>query len=69
MKGGGVLEMSEVLWFSPKGQRLEGTGILPDQTVVPTLKSLRAKEDPALEAADRALVKMIASARRPSNRL
>jgi carboxyl-terminal processing protease len=69
MKGGGVLEMSEVLWFSPKGQRLEGTGILPDQTVVPTLKSLRAREDPALEAADRALVKMIASARRPSNRL
>jgi carboxyl-terminal processing protease len=69
MKGGGVLEMSEVLWFSPKGQRLEGTGILPDQTVVPTLNSLRAKEDPALEAADRALVKMIASARRPSNRL
>ena len=26
MKGGGVLEMSEVLWFSPKGRRLEGSG-------------------------------------------
>ncbi len=64
MKGGGVLEMSEVLWFSPKGRRLEGTGILPDQTVVPTLKSIQAKEDPALQAADRALVQMIASARR-----
>jgi carboxyl-terminal processing protease len=66
MKGGGVLEMSEVLWFSPKGRRLEGTGILPDQEVVPTLKSLQANEDPALAAADRALVQMIASARRLS---
>jgi carboxyl-terminal processing protease len=69
MKGGGVLEMSEVLWFSPKGRRLEGTGILPDQTVVPTLKSLRANEDPVLQAADQALVHMIASTRHPSNRL
>jgi carboxyl-terminal processing protease len=69
MKGGGVLEMSEVLWFSPKGRRLEGTGILPDQTVVPTLKSLQAQEDPVLDAADKALVHMIASARRPSNHL
>jgi carboxyl-terminal processing protease len=66
MKGGGVLEMSEVLWFSPKGRRLEGTGILPDQTVIPTLKSVQANEDPALVAADRTLVQMIASARRPS---
>jgi carboxyl-terminal processing protease len=69
MKGGGVLEMSEVLWLSPKGRRLEGTGILPDQTVVPTLKSLQSRADPALEAADRALVQMTASTRRPSNRL
>jgi carboxyl-terminal processing protease len=69
MKGGGVLEMSEVLWFSPKGRRLEGTGILPDQTVMPTLKSLQRKEDPALEAADRALLQMIASTRHTSNRL
>lgn len=69
MKGGGVLEMSEVLWFSPKGRRLEGTGILPDQTVVPSLKSLQANQDRVLEAADQALVQMIASTRRPSNRL
>jgi carboxyl-terminal processing protease len=69
MKGGGVLEMSEVLWFSPKGRRLEGTGILPDLAVETTLKSLQAKQDPALEAADRALVKMIASTRRPQPHL
>jgi carboxyl-terminal processing protease len=69
MKGGGVLEMSEVLWYSPKGRRLEGTGILPDETVLPTLRNLQRRQDPALEAADRALVQMTANARRPSNRM
>jgi carboxyl-terminal processing protease len=65
MKGGGVLEMSEVLWFSPKGRKLEGTGIFPDEPVVPTLKDLQRKHDPAIEAADRALRQMTASTRRP----
>jgi hypothetical protein len=37
--------------------------------VVPTLKSLQSNEDPVLQAADQALVHMIASARRPSNHL
>ena len=55
MKGGSVLEMSEVLWFSPKGRRLEGTGIIPDKTVVPTAADLQQKHDPALAAADRML--------------
>jgi carboxyl-terminal processing protease len=65
MKGGGVLEMSEVLWFSPKGRKLEGTGILPDETVAPTLSDLQQKLDPAITAADKALMQMTASARRP----
>lgn len=69
MKGGGVLEMSEVLWFSPKGRKLEGTGILPDETVLPTLRNLQRRQDPALEAADRALLQMTANVRRPSNRM
>jgi carboxyl-terminal processing protease len=64
MKGGGVLEMSEVLWFSPKGRKLEGTGILPDETVAPTLRDLQQRHDPAIEAADKALLQMTASARR-----
>jgi len=64
MKGGGVLEMSEVLWFSPKGRKLEGTGIFPDKTVAPTLSDLQQKHDPAIEAADKALQQMTASARR-----
>ena len=57
MKGGGVLEMSEVLWFSPKGRRLEGTGIIPDQVVTPTMFDLQRGRDAVLAAADKTLVK------------
>src|ERR1700676_4411235 len=57
MKGGGVLEMSEVLWFSPKGRRLEGTGIIPDQLVMPTMFDLQRGRDAVLAAADKMLVK------------
>jgi carboxyl-terminal processing protease len=57
MKGGGVLEMSEVLWFSPKGRKLEGTGIIPDQLVVPTMFDLQRGRDAVLAAADKSLVK------------
>jgi carboxyl-terminal processing protease len=57
MKGGGVLEMSEVLWFTPKGRKLEGTGIVPDHVVMPTVADLQRKRDPVLMEADRTLVK------------
>src|SRR6202047_98789 len=57
MKGGGVLEMSEVLWFSPKGRKLEGTGIIPDQVVVPTMFDLQRGRDAVLSEADKTLVK------------
>jgi carboxyl-terminal processing protease len=57
MKGGGVLEMSEVLWFSPKGRRLEGIGIIPDQLVMPTMFDLQRGRDAVLAAADKMLVK------------
>jgi carboxyl-terminal processing protease len=57
MKGGGVLEMSEVLWFSPKGRKLEGTGIIPDQLVTPTVFDLQRGRDAVLAAADKSLVK------------
>ena len=43
MKGGGVLEISEVLWFSPKDRKLEGEGVIPDRDVVPTIASLRER--------------------------
>src|SRR5580704_857166 len=69
MKGGGVLEMSEVLWFSPKGRKLEGTGILPDETVAPTLSDLQQKHDPAIETAERVLRGSTATSRRAPNQL
>jgi carboxyl-terminal processing protease len=68
MKGGGVLEISEVLWFSPKGRRLEGTGILPDEIVMPTVSDLQRRRDPAIEAADRALRESTGGTRRAANR-
>jgi carboxyl-terminal processing protease len=57
MKGGGVLEMSEVLWFSPKGRKLEGTGIIPDKIVMPSVADLQRRRDPVLAEADKSLVR------------
>jgi len=64
MKGGGVLEMSEVLWFSPKGRKLEGSGIVPDEAVVPTVTDFQQKHDPAIAEAERVLRQMAAAERR-----
>jgi carboxyl-terminal processing protease len=55
MKDGSVLEMSEVLWFSPKGRKLEGTGVVPDEAVVPTVRDLQLKRDPVIAQADKLL--------------
>ncbi len=63
MKGGGVLEMSEVLWFSPKGRKLEGAGIVPDETVVPTVTDFQQKRDPVVAEAERVLRQMAAAER------
>jgi carboxyl-terminal processing protease len=57
MKGGGVLEMSEVLWFSPKGRKLEGTGIIPDKIVMPSVVDLQRRRDPVLAEADKSLMR------------
>jgi carboxyl-terminal processing protease len=63
MKGGGVLEMSEVLWFSPKGRKLEGAGIMPDEDVVPTVADLQQKRDPVVLEAERVLRQMAVAER------
>lgn len=55
MKGGGVLEISEVLWFSPKDRKLEGEGVIPDRGAVPTIAALREKRDLVLEAGEKML--------------
>lgn len=63
MKGGGVLEISEVLWFSPKGRKLEGEGVIPERVAVPTIASLRENQDVVLEAGEKT-IEDLAAARR-----
>ena len=58
MKGGSVLEISEILWFSPKDRKLEGEGVVPDKIAVPTITSLQEKRDIVLEAGERVLQEM-----------
>jgi carboxyl-terminal processing protease len=58
MKGGGVLEVSEVLFFSPKGRKLEGDGVIPDTKIVPTIADLQQKRDAALVQAEQLLAEM-----------
>lgn len=63
MKGGGVLEISEVLWFSPKNRKLEGEGVNPDKLAVPTIASLREKRDVVLEEGEKMLQELGAAKR------
>ncbi len=61
MKGGGVLEISEILWFSPKDRKLEGEGIIPDRVAMPTIVSLQHKRDVVLEEGETVLRQVIAA--------
>jgi carboxyl-terminal processing protease len=61
MKGGGVLEVSEILWFSPKGRKLEGEGVIPDKAVEPTIASLQQHKDLLLEEGEMTLRAAIAA--------
>jgi carboxyl-terminal processing protease len=54
-KGGGTLRWSARVYSSPKGLILEGTGVVPDETVALTISNLRQGRDVALEAAENAL--------------
>ena len=65
VKGGGVLEMSEVLWFTPKGRKLEGAGITPDKTVSPTVSDFQRKRDVVLAEADKTLSRTVLANARP----
>ena len=55
MKGGSVLEISESMWMTPKGRKLEGDGITPDRIIAPTIADLQQKRDPALAEAEKSL--------------
>jgi carboxyl-terminal processing protease len=63
MKGGGVLEISEILWFSPKGRKLEGEGVIPEKKAAPTIASLQKKRDVVLEAGEKTLQELVAARR------
>jgi carboxyl-terminal processing protease len=63
MKGGGVLEISEVLWFSPKDRKLEGEGVIPDKVTVPTIRSLQDRRDVVLEEGEKMLQGLTAAQR------
>jgi carboxyl-terminal processing protease len=49
--GGGKLAYSELGYVLPDGRRIEGTGVVPDVPVPPTLEDLRLNRDRVLEAA------------------
>jgi carboxyl-terminal processing protease len=51
MKGGGVLEVSEILWFTPKSRKYEGEGVIPDKVVAPTISDLQQRRDVVLDQA------------------
>ena len=63
MKGGGVLEISEVLWFSPKGRKLEGEGVIPDREAIPSVAALRENRDVILQAGEKTLEDLAAARR------
>jgi len=62
VKGGGVLEVSEILWLTPKGRRLEGEGVLPDHAISPSITDLQQKRDAPLEEAEKSLRNVVQSA-------
>jgi len=55
LKGGGTLRWSARVYSSPKGRILEGTGVIPDETVSLTISDLRQGRDAALEVAENSL--------------
>jgi carboxyl-terminal processing protease len=58
VKGGGVLEVSQILFFTPKGRKLEGEGVIPDVAVTPTIEDFQQHLDPVLEAGKKLLHQM-----------
>jgi carboxyl-terminal processing protease len=61
LKGGGMVTISRVLWFTPSGRKLEGKGVIPDKAVMPTLSDVVARRDPALVVGDQLLKEMRSS--------
>jgi carboxyl-terminal processing protease len=62
LKDGGEVIISDTLWFTPHGRKLEGEGVIPDRIAAVTLDDLRRKRDPVLEAGDHLLKGMTQAA-------
>jgi len=65
-KDGGTLRYSARVYVSPKGRVLEGTGVMPDETVALTIADLQRGRDAALERAENVLRTLQGSGRRRS---
>lgn len=57
VKGGGTLRWSARVYTSLNNRRLEGIGIVPDNTIPLTISDLRQGRDAALEAAKNVLIR------------
>lgn len=68
VKGGGVLEISEMLWLTPKGRKLEGEGVLPDHEIRPSIADFQQRRDAQLEEAEKSLRAAVRTARAVSGR-
>ena len=55
VEGGGELAVSELAYLSPKGRKLEGRGVIPDEPVALTIADLQRHRDAALEVAENVL--------------
>jgi carboxyl-terminal processing protease len=62
LKDGGEVVISDTLWFTPHGRKLEGEGVIPDRIAAVTLDDLRRKRDTVLEAGDQLLKGMTQAA-------
>ena len=65
LPGGGELQLSRQDYVSPKGRRIEATGVKPDIELPRTLEDLRAGRDRDLEEALRVLGKPETGERKP----
>ena len=55
VEGGGELAISELGYISPKGNRLEGSGVLPNEQVALKIADLQRRRDAAVEEAEQQL--------------
>lgn len=55
VRGGGELAVSELKYVSPRGRKLEGTGVLPDKMVALTISDLQHRRDATLVEAENIL--------------